>query len=157
MLTPSELYDQDFYTWTQHNLILLQTGRLQELDVEHLIEELNEMGNSQRHELENHLVILLAHLLKWQFQYAKLNIQWQEFTGQSWRSTIIEQRNRIRKRLQRSPGLKAKLESIIQEAYQDARELAAEESGLPLTKFPSICPYTWNQIIAKEFYPQSVD
>jgi hypothetical protein len=111
------------------------------------------MGISESNELENRLTILLAHLLKWQFQYQHLASQWQGFAGQSWRATIIEQRSRIKKRLSRSPGLKSKLKQILQEAYVDAVELASEESCLPFSVFPSLCPYSWEQIMDKDFYP----
>lgn len=149
----SVIYDQDPIAWGSYQAELLKNGRWLELDIEHLIEELTGMGVSESNELENRLTILLAHLLKWQFQYYTLSEKWQEFDGRSWRRTIIEQRSRIKKRLQKSPGLKSKLNDIVQEAYIDAIELASEESQLPYTTFPSVCPYSWEQIMNKDFYP----
>jgi hypothetical protein len=64
----SHLYESDFYGWTQQQADLLKTGRLTELNVDHLSEEIESMGASERHQLQNRLRILLAHLLKWQFQ-----------------------------------------------------------------------------------------
>lgn len=148
------LYEDDPIAWGLCQAELIKSGRWAELDIEHLIAELIGMGISDSNELENRLTILLAHLLKWQFQYQKLAVQWQGFAGQSWRSTIIEQRDRIQKRLRRSPGLKSKLHNLLTEAYRDAISLAAKETNLPYTTFPPNCPYTWQQIIDDNFYPQ---
>ncbi len=157
MIELKTLYEQDVTAWALQNLELLKAGRFAELDIANLEEELADMGSSERNELENRLTILLAHLLKWQYQYKLLSERWQEFKGDSWRSTLIEQRNRIQKRLQRNPSLKSKLDHIIQEAYKDAVKLAAKETRLPTATFPKICPYPWKQIIDDDFYPQSIE
>lgn len=73
------LYERDFRLWIQQHIELLQQGRVNELDTIHLIEELQDMGRSSARELESRLKILIAHLLKWQFQYATLVSQWQQF------------------------------------------------------------------------------
>lgn len=68
-MNPSaNLYEQDFYAWTMKNAQLLRQGKLTEIDVEHVAEELESMGRSERRELINRLMVLLAHLLKWQLQ-----------------------------------------------------------------------------------------
>ncbi len=149
-----QLYHSDYTAWAKQQIELLHQGRFAELDRAHLIQELDEMGRSERNELENRLVILLAHLLKWQYQYAILSERWQEFKGDSWRSTLIEQRDRIQRRLDKSPGLRPALEELIAEAYQDARRLAAKETGQPLDHYPAQCPYTQAQILDDHFYPE---
>jgi hypothetical protein len=63
-----DTHQYDFYTWTHEQATLLKEGRLADLDIEHLIEELEDMGASKEQELENRLGVLLAHLLKWQYQ-----------------------------------------------------------------------------------------
>ena len=98
-------------------------------------------------------MILIAHLLKWQFQYQQLSERWQEFKGDSWRSTIIEQRARLAKHLRKSPGLKSSLDEIILEAYEDAVELAIDETGLSREVFPEVCPYSHHELFDKTFYP----
>jgi len=149
----SQLYEEDYRAWARLNADLLQAGRFSELDIAHLVEELNDMSKSEQDELESRLVVLLAHLLKWQYQYQQLSERWQEFEGKSWRITIIEQRNRIAKRLKKSPGLKARLAIVIIEAYPDAVELAVDETGLVESTFPAQCPYAVTQILDKTFYP----
>ena len=150
-----DIYHSDYAAWAKQQIKLLHQGRFTELDCAHLIQELDEMGRSERNELENRLVILLAHLLKWQFQYALLSERWQEFKGDSWRSTIIEQRDRIQRRLDKSPGLQSALEELITEAYQDARRLATKETGQILDQYPAQCPYTKTQILDDDFYPET--
>ncbi|CAK0754751.1 conserved hypothetical protein [Gammaproteobacteria bacterium] len=147
------LYEKDFSAWAMRNAELLSQGQFLELDIPHLLEELGDMGSSERNELENRLVILLAHLLKWQFQYLHLSEKWREFDGRSWHFTIIEQRTRIGKRLRKSPGLKSLLTELITEAYEDAVELANKETQLPTNLFPETCPYTQTQILDDEYYP----
>jgi hypothetical protein len=149
----SALYEKDFSAWAKRNAELLKAGRYTELDTMHLLEELTDMGTSERNELESRLTILLAHLLKWQYQYNRLSDQWKEFDGRSWRYTILEQRNRIRKRLRASPGLQSRLDELLGEAYQDAVELAAKESGLALKAFPEKCPYAWERIVDDDYFP----
>lgn len=149
----SQLYEQDFSTWIERNAGLLRQGRLSELDVEHLLEELTEMGKSQQHELVNRLRILLAHLLKWQFQYKQLSGQWAEFEGKSWRNTIIEQRAALLYLLENNSGLKARVDQALEEAYPQAVELAVDETALPVQRFPAEIPYGSNEVFDRGFYP----
>lgn len=150
------LYRKNYTEWAKQSAKLLKAGRFSELDIEHLLEELESMGASERNELENRLVILIAHLLKWQFQYKQLSERWQEFDGRSWRSTIVEQRTRLAKRLRKSPGLKSTLDEVMSEAYEDAVELAVKETQLPISTFPAQCPYTIKQLLNDDFYPEHV-
>jgi hypothetical protein len=149
-----ELYQKNYTEWAEKTADLLKTGQFSELDIEHLLEELASMGASEQNELESRLTVLIAHLLKWQFQYQCLSDKWKEFDGRSWRSTLIEQRTRIAKRLRKSPGLKAKLPEILLEAYEDALELAIKETQLPASTFPLECPYTVEQLFDDAFYPK---
>jgi hypothetical protein len=149
----STLYSQDYSAWAKQMADLLKAGQFSELDIAHLVEELEGMGASERNELENRFIILLAHLLKWQFQYRQLSERWQEFKGDSWRNTMIEQRTRLARRLRKSPGLKATLDEVIVEIYPDARGLASKETQLPINTFPAVCPYSQAQILSDDYYP----
>ena len=77
------LYEEDYLAWTQQQIGLLQTGKLEELDSKNLVEELKAMGRSDHRELESRLIILIAHLLKWEWQFNRLQNQWAEFEGKS--------------------------------------------------------------------------
>jgi len=150
----STLYEQDFRLWIQEHIELLQQGRVNELDTIHLIEELQDMGRSSTRELESRLKILIAHLLKWQFQYATLVSQWQQFEGKSWRNTIIQQRSDLLDLLEDIPSLQRELPNAIAKMYPKAVQYAVDETGLLSVTFPPICPYTVAQLLDKQFYPE---
>ena len=91
--------------------------------------------------------------MKWEFQSGQLSDLWQEFNGDTGRATLIEQHDRIAKRLEKSPGLKSVLPDLIAESDEDATWLAAEESGLPVEGFPSTFPHIQEQILDASFLP----
>ena len=107
-------YQQDYHAWTQHTAELIRQRRFAEIDVEHVAEELEDMGASKERELENRLGILLAHLLKWRYQ--------PERRGVSWEATIKEQRQRVARLLRKNPSLKAALEETHRDAYSESTD-----------------------------------
>lgn len=149
----SQLYDTDFSAWALRNAELLKTGQLEQADLMHISEELESMAKKDRNELVSRLIILLAHLLKWQYQLATLSEMWQEFTGNRWQSSIDEQRLQIHRQLKLSPSLKPFFSEAMLEAYPDAVKLAARETGLGKTAFPTGCPYTQEQLLDEDFFP----
>jgi hypothetical protein len=138
-------YETDFYGWTQEQAALLRARRLDELDIDNLLEEVESMGKSEESDLESRLEILFMHLLKWVYE--------PELRGKSWVSTIKEQRRKIPRRLKKNPGLKSKLEEITAEAYEDARQSASDETGLPEQTFPKHCPWGLEEALNPEFWP----
>jgi hypothetical protein len=148
-------YEKDFHSWIEKHINLLKTGQVHDLDKEHLIEELEGMANRDRNELVSHFKILIAHLLKWQFQLNQLNERWSEFRGGSWKATIIEQRSEIQDQLESIPSLKRTLEEVITKAYPKAVSLAAKETGFSPKTFPKECPYSIEQLLNDDFYPNN--
>ena len=59
-------YDSDIIAWASEQARLLRTGQFDRLDIEHIAEEIEDVGKSEQRELENRMANLLAHLLKWQ-------------------------------------------------------------------------------------------
>jgi Domain of unknown function DUF29 len=141
-LSPSTAYKDDLYSWVKEQAALLLSGRFSDLDLERIAEELIGVGDEQYHKLQSALTILLMHLLKWDYQP-----QWR---SRSWVLTIREHRRRIARVLNRNPGLKSELQLAISEAYEDAIDRAADETGLPEEKFPVRCDYTWEDITARK-------
>jgi len=148
-------YEQDFHQWIEHHITLLRDGRLNEIDVEHLIEELEGMAGRDRNELVSRLKILIAHLLMWQFQLQQLSERWKEFDGRSWQRSIIEQRSEIVDQLENIPSLKNHLNELVALAYPKAVKLSVKETKLPSSTFPRDCPYTIEQLLNDDFYPES--
>ena len=138
-------YHQDFYGWTQEQAKLLREHRIEELDLENLLEEIESMGKSEKRELESRLELLLMHLLKWYYQ--------PNFQGKSWELTIREQRAKSARHLMENPSLKGKLNEVFEYAYEDARMWAARETGLSLDTFPESCPWAFEQVIDPAFFP----
>jgi hypothetical protein len=120
----SELYKTDFHAWTLKAAELIRQHRFDEVNTDDLAEELDSMGKKERNEIANRLVVLLAHLLKWQFQPA--------YRSTSWRSSIIEQRKQIQRQIQSSPSVKPYVPEAVDDAYPD---------------------YAIDQILDFDFYP----
>jgi hypothetical protein len=140
-------YEEDFYGWTLNTAQLLRDKKMSEIDFDHIAEELEDMVSSNETQMINRLTLVLSHLLKWQFQ--------PNMRGHSWIYTIREQRKRSKIHLRKNPSLKSKLSEILLDAYDIAVLEAAKESGLDEKTFPTECPYTLEQIMDDEFYPNS--
>ncbi len=141
----NNLYDTDFYAWTVQQQELLAQGRLQEVDIAHLVEELASMGKSEQRSLSSRLEELTLHLLKWCYQPKR--------RSRSWELSIIKQRDGIADLLEESPSLRSKLPELLEKAYSRARRYAAKETNLPLKTFPEQPAFTLDQILDNEFWP----
>lgn len=140
------LYKTDYLKWIQTTLEKLRVQDYSSIDWENLIEEIEDMGRSERKSLESNLIVVLTHLLKWQYQ--------PEFRSGSWKGSIVEHRRRIRKALKESPSLKPYLEEVFAECYWDAVEQASAETELPIETFPQESPYTSAQVLDSSFLPE---
>lgn len=137
-------YQDDFYSWINHNIVLLKQKQWADIDVDILIDELESMA---KRELISHFIVLIAHLLKWHYQ--------PQMRSGSWRGSICEQRIRIQDQLEESPSLKNYLEMSIDKAYPAALKIAHQETGLPTSAFPTHCPYSVNELLDEDFYPSN--
>lgn len=139
-------YHSDFYGWTQDQAALLRSSTLEQLDIENLLEEIEAMGRSEQRGLESSFKVLLHHLLKWKVQPAR--------RGNSWVLSIKEQRKLTQRRLRANPSLKVKLPEIAAAAYEVSILSAARETGLEEAAFPTQCPWSLEQVLDNEFYPE---
>jgi Domain of unknown function DUF29 len=139
-------YEEDFYAWTMEQVRLLRAGQFAAIDAENIAEEIESMGRSDRREIKSRLIVLLVHLLKWQLQ--------PEMRSKSWSGTIREQRRKIDELLGESPSLRPSIPQTVEAAYTEAREDAAEETGLPERAIPEACPFTPEQVLERSFLPQ---
>ena len=147
MSSNSEIYDHDFYTWTQTTAAAIRAGKWHDLDAAMIAEEIESLGISQQHALQSHLRQLVMHLLKWQYQPSRRQL------GHSWESTITLARDEIALVLERNPGLQQQMPAYLAKRYGAARRLARIETGLPLTTFPATCPWTLEQVLDDDFWP----
>lgn len=138
-------YEDDIVAWANEQARLLRARRFDLIDIEHVAEEIEDVGKSEQRELENRLTVLLAHLLKWHHQ--------PERRGNSWRRTIVAQRKDLSYHLEETPSLKPRLHDPrwLDLVWTKAVGRAAEETGLDV--FPEVCPWTIAEIFDPGFYP----
>lgn len=142
----TNLYNRDYYLWLSHTAQLISEGKLSEVDTANLIEEIEDMGRSEKRAIESNLVVVLLHLLKYKYQ--------PERRTNSWKSSIREHRRRLRKAFSASPSLKGYCEEVFSECYQDGREQAADETELPLNTFPPESPFTLDETLNPNYLPE---
>jgi Domain of unknown function DUF29 len=146
----SDLYEQDFFQWTQTTAALIRQGKWHEVDPESVAEELESLGKRDRRELASRLQVLVMHLLKWHYQPERRS------EGHSWRSTIRTQRLQLRLLLRDSPSLRPQVPPFVADVYPAARAEACDETGLPETTFPQECPWTVEQMLDDDFWPAGI-
>jgi hypothetical protein len=138
----SDLYEQDIYAWSKAQADLLRAERFADLDLEHLIEEVADLGESLKRSVRNRVRTIIEHLLKLEYSPA-------QDTQAGGRATVRRQRVRLRDAL--TPALQPEVENDLARLYEDARGLAegalrdhgehAAADALPVS-----CPYSFDQI-----------
>ena len=141
-------YDKDVILWSQEQAALLRAGRFSQLDIEHLADEIEDVGKSEKREFASRMAILLAHLLKWHYQ--------PERRGRSWRNTIKVQRERIADALEETPSLKAVMREPKWQrvTWDDAKDQALKETGLDVD-FGETCPWTLDRVLSHDWMPDA--
>lgn len=145
--TISELYETDFSRWLFENAALLRQGRFAEADIPNIAEELECLGRGESRAVENHLAVLLLHLLKWHFQPSH--------RGSSWQLSIDNGRDSIEELLRDSPSMRNRVVELIEDKYPIARRNAVTETKLPSDVFPDRCPYTPEQVLSHDYLPDA--
>lgn len=140
-------YDSDIAAWASQQAWLIRNKKFDLLDIEHLAEEIEDVSKSEQRELASRMAVLIAHLLKWQFQ--------PERRSSSWDRTIREQRKALAFHLKQVPSLKVKLSNTEWQnaVWSDAVTIAIKETGLE--DFPEICPWKVEDILTQEWLPNA--
>jgi len=141
-------YDKDVILWSEEQSRLLRARRFSELDLEHLADEIEDVGRSEKRELANRMALLIAHLIKWKSQ--------PDNRTSSWRATINDQRKRIALAIKETPSLKAvmRVPDWQEDVWLDARSQARKEMGLAEDELPEACPWPPDQAADPEFWPE---
>lgn len=140
-------YDVDFSRWVRDTVRLLREKRWEEVDLERLIEEVEDLGKSERRAISSQLERILIHLLKWEYQPQRRT--------DSWLDSITDGRIQIQKILKENPSLKSFPGTRLAEDYEDARRYAARQTQLDIDTFPLECPYAIAQILDEEWLPEN--
>ena len=146
----SASYDGDVVAWSIEQARLLRVGRFDLLDVEHIADEIEDVGKSEARELSSRMAVLLMHYLKWQFQ--------PDLRTHSWYNTAVLQRRMIERRLKRTPSLRPLLSDAewLADVWDDALIQAVKETALPLETFPAICPWQLAEMMLHGWMPREV-
>ena len=139
------LYERDFCLWVEEQARLLKEGRLEQLDIANLVEEIEDLGIGEKKDVESNLVVVLKHLLKYRFQ--------PRGRSRSWLSSIAEHRRRLRRDLATSPSLRPYAREHFEECYQDGRRQALIETGLAPDELPPAAPWSLEQALDPDFVP----
>ncbi len=141
----STAYEEDVAAWAQEQVALLRSGQWALLDVEHIAEEIEDMNISHRYQLAHRMAILMAHLLKWQYQPDR--------RGKSWTNTMRMQREAISKLLRKMPSLRHMLDDPewMEDVWKDAVEIAGREAGL--IDLPKARAWRLEQVLALDYLP----
>ncbi len=145
----SATYKADFNLWIEQTTQLLRSHRWHEVDVEHLIEEVEGLGKSERRSIASQITRLLLHLLKWQYQPQR--------RSDSWLDSITDSRTQIELAIEDSPSLKGYPTEQLEESYQRARRQAAKQTGILVSVFPEECPYSVELVLDEDWLPEASD
>ena len=137
--------DEDFALWSAEQAALIRARKFDRVDLENVAEEIESLGRSDKYQIDHRMEVLLAHLLKWNFQPTK--------RSNSWKATLVEQRTRIARLIDESPSLRGRPGETLQGSYVIARYEAIKENELNEAMLPEACPYTIEQILDPGFLP----
>lgn len=136
-------YAGDFYRWALDQAELLRSGKLSEIDVLRIAEEIEDLGRSDYSALQSDLTIILQYMLKWDTQPGR--------RSRSWEASIREHRRRVSRRLRASQSLQSRLAEAVAEAYEDGRDRALAETNVTARVLPLPCSYSWADIMERPF------
>lgn len=145
----SATYAADFNLWIQRTVQLLREHHWHEIDLEHLIEEIEGLSKSEQRGIVSQLARLLLHLLKWQYQPQRRT--------DSWLDSITDARTQIELAIEDSPSLKNYAAEQLEQSYQRARRQAVKQTEKPLSVFPEKCPYSIDLVLENDWLPEKSD
>jgi hypothetical protein len=149
-LPPAELYERDYYTWTQEQARALREHRVEELDWTNVAEEIEDLGKREKRALRSQLVRLLGHLLK--YAYAR-QVMWSN-NARGWELSIRGARREALIYLDENPGLRPHVLQIFASAYASARLEIMKLLHLSDSAIPEAPPWTLDEIIDDLFLPR---
>ena len=140
-------YESDVVAWANEQAALIRAGLFTQLDFKHIAEEIEDVGKSEQRELASRMAVLLAHLLKWQYQPSR--------RSKSWQFTLVTQRKEIAYGLAEAPSLRGKFNDAkwLEILWAKARTQAEAETGLDVDTFPDVCPWLISDVLGEGWLP----
>lgn len=142
MSSISDLHERDFNLWIEQVKYTLSKRDVSNMDWDNLLDEIDDMGKSEKRSLESYLERLIEHLLKLRYWH-----QQRDRNYRHWQVEIVNFRNRIKRLLKRSPSLKRYMQEIYLEVYQDAVESQKIEFDIPEDNFLEL-----DKILEKDYF-----
>lgn len=136
------LYDKDFFAWTTNQAELLRSGRLSELDAEHLAEEVESMGKNDQRALRSAIRNIFVHLLLLDYSHV-------EGPRSHWREELVTFRADLADLMEDSPSLQSHVQQAMEKGWEQARRIVDArfaEYGETADSLPANCPYIWEQV-----------
>lgn len=134
-------YDEDFAAWLKAQALLLREGRFEELDPEHLAEEIDGVGNSEFRAFTSAVRLIIHHMMKWDYQ--------PDIRSRSWRTTIHTQRKAANRLLEQNPSYRSRIPEAIGDAFDLVPGEVEKETTIPAERLPQTCPYSWDEIMTR--------
>ncbi|MFM6014627.1 MAG: DUF29 domain-containing protein [Dolichospermum sp.] len=141
------IYEQDYPEWLDITLNQLENRDLENIDWEHLIEEISTLGSEQRRKVNSYLLRLLIHLLLYNYWQSE-----KDWSGKGWVKEIDNFRLELDLLLE-SKVLYKHCEQVLDKIYVKARNNAIRKSELSAAVFPENCPYSLTEILNPEWLP----
>ena len=140
-------YETDVVAWANEQAGFVRSGRFDQLDLEHIAEEIEDVGKSEQRELASRMAVLLAHLLKWEHQPAR--------RSKSWQYTLTTQRKEVAYVISEAPSLRTKFsdERWLDIVWSKAKSQAESETGLDIDTFPEVCPWPISDVLSEGWLP----
>ena len=140
-------YETDVVAWANEQAGFVRSGRFDQLDLEHIAEEIEDVGKNEQRELASRMAVLLAHLLKWEHQPAR--------RSKSWQYTLTTQRKEVAYVISEAPSLRTKFsdERWLDIVWSKAKSQAESETGLDIDTFPEVCPWPISDVLSEGWLP----
>ena len=140
-VTTKTLYDTDFAEWAKETAALVRAGRLNEVDLEHVAEEIEDLAKGDRRAAASQMRRLMLHLIKQRVQ--------PERDSDSWQASVASAQLELEDILADSPSLRRFLADNLEKLYNDAMLLASKETGILVLPLPKECPFTLDELLSK--------
>jgi hypothetical protein len=125
-----QLYHQDLNLWRQEIINAIQTKQLENMDWDNLIEEINDMGASEKRALRSYLKRLIEHILKLRYWQSE-----REYNLRGWKKEVVNFREEIKSILEESPSLNNYLSQNYLDWYQKSVKAMRQEFAIPDDNF----------------------
>lgn len=142
-----KIYEIDEYLWLEETIKILRKNRLEELDLENLIEELESLGKRDFNKVRSLLRQIIIHILFLEY--------WQEESEKNyrhWKGEITAFRSDLSDSL--TTTFLKKINEDLASIYQTALKIVLQKTGLSKDTIPENCPYSFEQLVDDNWYPE---